>query len=350
LSDVDYRDWARVANFYAQLLDNLRARPEIANAGASNFPPLELGWRLPYSVEGDPPAPPGEAVMAQAHTVDEQYLQTLGVRLREGRPFDARDDAERPSVVVINEAFARRAFRDRPAIGSRLVMSARQIGPLGARISEGNTHEIIGVVSDVKNTSLRNEAEPAIYFSVRQFPFRKMHLAVVGPVGTPVLLAAIREEVRRLDASVPLGEVRTMDRLLARAADPPRFVLLVMSIFAVLALLLAAVGIYGVLSFVVNRRRREIGIRMALGARPRDVLASVVGEGLGLASLGAVIGIAGAALAARALSGFLYGVTPADPIALGTALGVVLIVAVAACILPGNRAAKTEPMTTLRLD
>jgi predicted lysophospholipase L1 biosynthesis ABC-type transport system permease subunit len=228
------------------------------------------------------------------------------------------------------------------------VVGARQIGPLGARITAGNTHEIVGIVADVKNTSLRDDAEPAIFFAVRQFPFRRMYIAAVGPASPARLLAAIREQVRALDPSVPLGEVRTMDRVLAESADPPRFVMLVMSAFAALALLLAAVGIHGVLSFVVNRRRREIGIRMALGARPRDVLASVLGEGLGLAVAGAIVGVVAAALGARALGGLLYGVRPADPLALSLALGVVLIVTLAACLLPGMRAAATEPMQTLR--
>lgn len=350
LSDVDYDDWSRAGAFFAQLLENLRARPGIETAGASNFPPLELGWRLPYAVQGDPPAPESEAPQAQAHTVDEQYFEALGVRLMDGRYFDARDDASRPSVVIVNEAFVDRAFRDRPAVGAHLLIAARQIGPLGARLTEGDVHEVVGVVANVKNTSLREQAEPAVYFTVRQFPFRKMHLAVAGPAAPAALLAAIREEVRRLDPSVPLGEVRTMDRLLARAADPPRFVMLVMSVFAALALLLAAVGIYGVLSYVVNRRRREIGIRMALGARPRDVLSSVLLEGFGLALAGAGAGIAAAAVGARLLGGLLYGVRPADPISLGAALAMVLAVTLAACILPGLRAARTEPMRTLRSD
>jgi putative ABC transport system permease protein len=348
LSDVDYAEWPRVAAFYAQLLENLRAQPGIARAGSSNFQPLELGWRLPYTIEGDAPVPTDEAPLAQAHTVDEEYFATLGVRMLAGRDFDARDDADNPSVVVINEAFARRAFQGRDALGARLVVGARQIGPLGARITAGNTHEIVGIVADVKNTSLRDDAEPAIFFAVRQFPFRRMYIAAVGPASPARLLAAIREQVRALDPSVPLGEVRTMDRVLAESADPPRFVMLVMSAFAALALLLAAVGIHGVLSFVVNRRRREIGIRMALGARPRDVLASVLGEGLGLAVAGAIVGVVAAALGARALGGLLYGVRPADPLALSLALSVVLIVTLAACLLPGMRAAATEPMQTLR--
>jgi putative ABC transport system permease protein len=222
-----------------------------------------------------------------------------------------------------------------------------QIGPLGRRLVAEDEHEVIGVVADVKNTSLTGEPEPSLYSSVRQFPFRRMFIVLRG-AGTPASIAAqAREELRRLDPTVSLGEVKSMRRVLSASVDPPRLVMMLMSAFALLSLTLAAIGIYGILSFSVSQRRREIGVRLALGARPRDVLRLVVGETLGLTAAGALIGVAVAIAGSRLLASLIYGVRPADPLTIVAVVGLVMVVAATACVVPGRRAALIDPARTL---
>lgn len=348
LPDADYDDWSRVARFYAELLPALRANPRITAAGASNFLPLEAGWRIPFEVVGAPPTPRDERPMAQYHTVDEGYFRTLGIRLLRGRNFDERDDASRPGVVIVNETLARRYWPGEEAVGKRLVSLAGQIGPLGSRLVKEDVHEVVGVVADSKNASLTSEPEPAIYSSVRQFPFRKMHVVLRGHGGQAALVAIVRADVKRLDPTLPLGESRSMRSVLGAAADPPRVLMSLMAGFAGLALALAGIGIYGILSYTVSARRREIGIRLALGARPLDVLRLVMREGLVLAATGAALGVAVAAAGGRLLSSLLYGVRPTDPLTLGVVTVLVLGVALVACAAPGRRAALTEPTRSLR--
>jgi predicted permease len=288
--------------------------------------------------------------MAQYHTVDEGYFETLGVRLIDGRWFSERDDAAAPSVAIINESLARREWPNESAVGKRFIGYARGIGPLGRRLTPNNEHEVIGVVADVKNTSLTADAEPAIYSSVRQFPFLQMYLVAEGRAPAEQIVARVREHVRRLDAGMPLGEVRTLARVLERPTDTSRFLSLLMTTIACLALLLAAVGIYGILSFTVTQRTREIGIRMALGARPRDVLRMVMRQGLLLGGIGATVGVLLTLYGARFLSSLLYGVRPIDPVTLGGVVVLVLGITTAACLAPAMRALGTNPVRTLRGD
>lgn len=348
LPDAVYSDWSRVANVYATLLPALRAQPGITAVGATNFLPLDPGWRIPFGIVGAPPAEREGERMAQYVTVDEGYFHALGVRLLHGRTFEPRDDANTPGVAVINETMARRFWPGENPVGKRILHMAHAVGPLGRRLVKEDEEEVIGVVADVKNTSLTSDPEPALYSSARQFPFRKMYLVIRGAGGPAALTALAQTEVRRIDAALPLGKTRSLDRVMAASVDPPRLVMLLMTAFAVLALVLAAIGIYGTLSHMVNQRRREIGLRLALGARPSDVLRLVLSEALGLAVAGALIGVAVAAASGRLLSGFLYGVRPADPITMVAVVTVVLAVALVSCVAPGRRAARTDPARTLR--
>jgi putative ABC transport system permease protein len=349
LPDANYTDWQRVDQFYTTLAQSLRSNPEIASVGAANFLPLEPGWRIGYGVVGTS-VPAAEAPMAQYHIADEGYFPTLRVPLVAGRLFNAQDNARSIPVVVINETMAKQAWAGQSAIGKRIKSAVTGIGPLSRRLVSSDEYEVVGVVRDIKNSSLRSAAEPAIYFSEPQFPSRKMHLVVRGRGDASRLAALVRQEVQRIDPSLPLGDVKPMERILAESVDPPRFVMLLMIAFAGLALTLAAVGIYGILTFVVNHRRREIGIRLALGAEPRAMLRMVMRQGVGLTLIGCAIGVVGSFIAGRSLSNFLFSVEPWDPTTLGGVVLVVLAVALAACLMPGRRAASEDPASALRIE
>jgi predicted permease len=291
-----------------------------------------------------------QAPEAQLHIADEGYFNALRVGLVSGRVFTSSDNAQSPGVIVVNEALARQTWPGRNPVGKRLTMTITAIGPLSRRLIKENDFEIVGVVKNIKNSSLRSATEPAVYFAEHQFPSRKMHLAVRGRGDPGHLAALVRQEVQRLDPSLPLGEVKPMERVIAESVDPPRFVMLLMTAFAVLALTLAAVGIYGILTFAVSHRQREIGIRLALGAEPGAMLRMIVREGLGLTLLGCAIGVAIAFVAGRSLSGFLFSVKPWDPATMAGVIAVVVIVATCACVVPGRRAAAEDPASALRAE
>jgi putative ABC transport system permease protein len=349
LPDAAYREWERVDQFYTTLAQALRPNPEIVGVGAANFLPLEVGWRIGYQIT-DRRVADADAPQAQFHIADEGYFSALRVPLVAGRAFTSSDNAKSVPVVMINETMARQMWPNQPAVGRHIATGITGIGPLSRRLVAGGEYEIVGVVKDIKNTSLRSAAEPAVYFAEQQFPSRKMHLVVRGH-GDPARLAAIvRQAVQRIDPSLPLGDIKPMERVLAESVDPPRFVMLLMTVFAGLALTLAAVGIYGILTFMVSHRRREIGIRLALGAQPVAMLRMIVREGVGLALIGCAIGVVGAFVAGRSLSGFLFNIEPWDPATLGAVLAVVIAVAVVACLVPGRRAAAEDPASALRVE
>ena len=350
LPDAAYRDWPRVEQFYSSLVRGLGQRPGIAAAGTTTFLPLDPGWRLPYRVVGAAPVPAGDEPTAQVHSADAGYFASIRAPIVRGRTFDSHDDAASLPVVIVNETLARRLWPNEDPIGRRIATTVRQIGPLARRIVQGDEHEVVGVVRDIRNTSLRDDPEPAMYFAPGQFPARKMSLVVRGRGDAAQLTTIIQDEVHRLDPAIPLGEVKPMSRVLAAVVDPPRFVMMLMTAFAVLALTLAAVGIYGMLSYAVSHRRREFGIRLALGARPAGVMGLVLREGLTLALAGAAIGVAVMIVASRSLAGFLFDVKPWDPVTLAVVLAVVLVVATVACLVPGRRASAEDPAGSLRAD
>jgi putative ABC transport system permease protein len=349
LPEAAYEDWARVASVFTALLADVRQHPQVVAAGAASFLPLDPAYRLPVGIVGRPVAR-GDEPTVQVHTADAGYFDAAGVPLVRGRMYSERDAASTQPVAVINETMARQLWPNEDPIGRRIVTTVRQIGPLGRRIVVGNEHEIIGVVGDIKNTSLRSDAEPAAYVPQTQFPFRKMHLVVRGRGEPEALLAVLRDAARRLDPTLPVADVRTMDRVLGTSIDPPRLVMLIMSVFAALALALAAVGIYGILSYAVTARSRELAIRMALGARPGAVLGMVVREGLVLIVAGCTVGALGALLGGRALGSLLYEIAPADPLTMVTVIAAVVSVGLVACIIPGRRASSADPVMMLRGD
>jgi predicted permease len=350
LPDAAYREWPKVEQFYASLVRAIQQRPGVVAAGTTTFLPLQPGWRLAYVPVGAGPFPVGEEPMAQFHSADAGYFAAIRAPIVRGRAFDAHDDAGSTPVVIVNETLARRLWPNEDPIGKRITTTIRNIGPLASRNVTGDEHQVVGVVRDIRNTALRDDTEPGMYFSPGQFPARKTYLIVRGRGDPAQLTAIIREEVRRLDPTLPLGDVKPMSRVLESVVDPPRFVMMLMSAFALLALTLAAVGIYGMLSYAVSHRRREFGIRLALGARPSGVVRLILREGLTLVLAGCAAGIAGMYVAGRSLSGFLFGVRPWDAMTLAAVLAVVIAVATLACLIPGRRAAAEDPAGALRAD
>jgi putative ABC transport system permease protein len=350
LPERQYRDWPAVARFYGELGRMLRQEAGVTAAGLTNVAPLAPGWRIPFLIEGRPRPKEEDAPRAQHVTVDESYFQTLGVALKSGRWLTERDAADRPGVVVVNETFARLFWSGEDPLGRFIVSFARQIGPLGRTLVADSRYEIVGVVADVKNASLRSATEPAIFYSQRQFPFRNMHVLIRGPGTEQSLAAAARAAVRALDGGLPVSRVMTLERLVGEAVDRPRMLTIVMAAFAAMALTLSALGIYGVLSYSVGQRRQEISVRMALGAE-RDAIAWMIArQGLTLAGIGLAGGAAGGYVVGRLITSLLYGVTPLDVPTFAVVLLSVAIVAVIACSLPARRAASTNLLGALRGD
>jgi putative ABC transport system permease protein len=344
-----YNNFKKIADFYDQLLTSLRGAPGVTAAGLANFLPLDAAWRLPFLVDGRPR--PTDAPQAQNQSVDEDYFKVIGVPLLKGRFFEARDSSDAPGVVLINEALAKREWPNEDPIGQHITTFVRNIGPMGTVLMPAGTkYQIVGVVADVKNASLARAPEPAIFFTYRQFSFRGFNIVARGQGDAAPLIAAVRSSVQKLDPNLPLAPARMLDRVIGDATDRPRALMLLMGVFAALALGLAALGIYSVLSYAVNQRRQELSVRMALGAQPRDVLWLVVRQGLGLTLVGAAAGAFGAFALGRTLSSLLYGVSSGDTLAFAAAVALATLTALAACVLPARRAAAIDPLQGLRAD
>ena len=343
-------DRCSVGPFYDRLLANLDMQPGVVLAGASNFLPLEAAWRGPFFVQGRPRPRAGDESQAQHQTIDDRYFRALGVPLVKGRFFDARDTADAPGVVIVNEVLARRQWPGEEPLGQSLISPIRVIGPLGRSLMKQTVFQVIGVVASVKNAALVRDAEPAVYFTYRQFPFRGMNIVVQGRGGSAALMTAVKTAVQQLDPNLPISQARTLDRIVADATDRPRALMLLMGVFAALALILAALGIYSVLSYGVNQRQQELSVRMALGAQPRDVLWLVVRQGLYLAAIGGLFGAAGAFALGRTMSSLLYGVSAADGASFVLAIGVAITTAIVACFFPARRASLLDPLKGLRAE
>jgi putative ABC transport system permease protein len=348
LSGPAYRQWASVEQFYAALIGRIRQQPGVDAAGIANFLPLEAGWRVSFNVEGRPPARPGEESMMQTHSVSEGYLEAMRARLLAGRLFTAHDGPKGEPVIVINDTFARRYFPGEDPVGRRLTSLPNGIGPLGRNLMpHGTAFRIIGVMADIQQAPIGQPMEPAVYHSSRQFPFTAMSVVLRGP-DMAALTNAVRTAVRQTDPTLALGDIRTMGERLRKATAEPRLLMFVLSAFAVVTGVLAAVGVYGLLTWVVNERRRELAIRLALGARPSMLATRVTVQGVTLVAIGTLIGIAVSRAAGRMLQAVLFETGVSDPVALGGSAALLLLAALLACALPAWRAANVQPLEGLR--
>ena len=340
LASVRYDTDEKIADFYRLLVERVRAMPGVESVGAVTPLPLsENNYSFSFSVVGQPPLPPGQGQSASARFVTPDYFRAQGVPLREGRVFTDADKAGAPGVIVVNEAFARRYLPGVRPLGQRLRLGLNNI--------EG---EVVGVVGDIRGARLATPAAPEYYVPEATVAFTDMTL-VVRAAGDPASLTpALREAVTEMDKDQPLYDVRTMDALVARSVARQRFSMTLIGVFAVLAMLLAAVGIFSVMSFLVSQRTHEIGIRMALGARQRDILSMVVRQGVVLTLIGVCVGLAGAFALTRLMSGLLYEVSATDPVVYGGITALLAAVALLACYVPARRATKVDPLIALRYE
>jgi putative ABC transport system permease protein len=333
--------------FFDRLVERAKTLPGVKSAGAASFLPVSGGGSLiNFNIEGRPPKTPHDYVAAGYRTVTPQYMETMGVPLLQGRTIAAGDEENAPAVVVINASMARTYFPGENPLGKRM-----QIGATPDK--DVPYMEIVGVVGDVLQ-GLDTDAKAEMYLPYRQadtvLPVFQLSV-VLRTSGDPRLqAAALRSAVREIDPNQPVVKIRTMQENMASSVTEPRSRTWLIGIFAGLALVLAAVGIYGVMSYSVNQRTNEIGIRVTLGAQPNDVFRIVVGEGLRLALLGVGVGLIGALAATRVLRTFLYGVSAIDPVTFGVTAALLTFVAVAACYFPARRATRVDPMVALRYE
>jgi putative ABC transport system permease protein len=356
-----YQDSQRVTAFYDRLLEQVRATPGVVSAAVTSGLPLKSDWaaNMKFRIEGrsgasgvfDQSTPPDGNSHGHVYywQVTPDYFKTMGIALRQGRALQASDDANAPPVVVINETMAHSFWPNESPLGKRIQL-------LLGESKKGALAEIVGVVRDVSLRQLNEETPPEAFYSQAQGQVVVGWTAitvnlVVRTIAEPLALAgAVRREAQALDSAAPVWDVSTVEQTLSQEVAQPRFNLILLGLFAVVALLLASVGIYGVLANAVRQRTHEMGVRLALGARPGAVFWLVIRQGMGLAGVGIGIGLSGAFSLTRYLESLLYEVKPTDPLTFGGVVMLLLGVALLACWIPARRATKVDPLTALRHD
>lgn len=342
LPDGAYPERAEQGRFWTTLLEEIDSAPGVLGAGATSGLPLRSDFSIGFSIVGRP-TDDGDNHSSEMRVVTEGYFGSMGIPLLAGRGFQSTDRPEAPPVVVVNRAFADRYFPGESPIGHRL--------EVGYRTGDGDPpREIVGVVGNVRVYGLGDADRPLYYLSARQFPLSSMAVVVRADSQPDSLLPLVRERLASIDDQLPIYSVTTVREVVRSGAAGPRFRAALVTSFGLLALLLASVGIYGNLAYVVLRRTPEIGLRLAVGADRTDVRRWVVATGLKAAALGLPLGMAVAVVGAGQLSDLLYGVDPRDPVTyLGVAV-VLLGVVLTACLVPAARATRVDPVVALRND
>jgi putative ABC transport system permease protein len=338
-----YREDPQVINFFSQTLERVRQLPTVRSAGMVNFLPLYggMGSSTGFKILGQPEPPPGQGPSCDVRVVDGGYFGTMGIPLLRGRNFSDAEQREPKRVILINEALARQYFPNQDPLGQRLDV---------VMFDDPTPTEIIGIVGNVRYDTLIDEAPPAVYFSHSDLTYSFMTL-VVRTDGDPTAIApAIQREIRALDPNQPVSDVRTMNQVMSEWVARSRFNTLLLGLFAGLATLLAAVGIFGVMNYSVALRTRELGLRLAVGAQPRQVLLLVLRQGLLLTAVGVLLGLAAAIALTRLLSGLLFGVAAVDVTTFSSISLFLVIVSLLACYLPARRAMRIDPLSALRYE
>jgi putative ABC transport system permease protein len=346
LPSAKYAQPVAINNFFNQLIPRISSIPGVESATIAYDPPLQSNWVDSFEIEGRV-VPPGVQQSANFIPVGSDYFNTVGAQIVEGRGFTTRDDADHPGAAIVNEAFVRHYFPNDNPLGHRLKPSPPGRIWNNQRLT---TFEIVGVARDVKFAGLAASSEPAYYLPATQSPLTDMTLLVRTTTEPQSIVAAVRQAVWSIDPNQPIADVKTLDQIVSDSIAQPRLNMLLMTLFGGLALLLSAVGIYGLLSYAVTQRTQELGIRMALGANVADVLKLVLKQGMLLALMGEAIGLAAAFALTRLMRGLLFGVTPTDTTIFAGVVVVLTLTALVACWVPARRAAKVDPLVALRYE
>ncbi|HEX8337285.1 MAG TPA: ABC transporter permease [Pyrinomonadaceae bacterium] len=343
LPAAKYKEDPQFVAFFRQALERVRATPGVQSAGIVNFLPLYggLGSATSFYIEGKPEPPRGEGPSTNVRVADAGYFKTLGIPVKRGRTFTDVEDAEMRPVILVSESFAQKHLTGEDPIGKRIKVFMAD---------KPEWTEIVGVVGDVRYDNLTAEAEPTVYYPHPGLTYEFMTL-VIRTAGDPAGMApSVRREIAAIDPDQPVSDVRTMTQVMADTVGRARFNTLLLGIFAGLATLLAAVGIFGVMNYSVQLRTREIGLRMALGAQPRRVLMLILRQGLLLTLIGLGVGLAGALALSRVMSGLLYGVGANDPATFAAIVVVLGVVSLVACYIPARRATRVDPLIALKYE
>jgi putative ABC transport system permease protein len=347
LPDSRYEQEPQQVGFFDQLLPRLRAIPGVQSAAAAMSLPLSgSNFVLTFEVAGRPPVPPSQQPAMQIRVATPEYFQTIGIPLKRGRSFTDDDRPGSPPVVLITESAARQYFPNEDPIGKKIT--------LGWGRGKGTPRaggEVVGIVGDVKEAGLDEAEPPELYMPYRQWPVQSMSVVLKTAVPPATVADAARRAVYATDSNMPAANVRTLEQIVARSISQPRFYTTLLAIFAGLALVLAAIGIFGVLSYAVAQRTREIGIRMALGAQGRTVLGLVVRQALLLAVAGVGIGVILALGLSRSLvSKMLFSTSPHDGATFVSVAALLGAVALVASYIPARRATRVDPIVALRAE
>ncbi len=341
ITRVQYNEPAKVFAFHRSVRDRMAAIPGVVAASAVYPLPMSgSGWSGTVGVVGYPDTPGVPSPHAEFAVSLPGYFSTVGIPMVEGRDFTDQDDASVPHSVVVDSEFARTYYQGRSPIGERIAINGN--------LAEGPFQTIIGVVGHVRNKGARESGEGQIYLSALQKQEFSLYFLASTSSDASLVLPSVREAVRDQDPRLPIAALTTMQEVVAQFTARDRFNMLLFAIFGGVALTIASIGLYGVLAFLVAQRTREIGIRLALGGKPSDLVRAVLSEGLVLTMTGLVAGLGGAFLLGRVMQDLLFGVTPTDPVAYGIIVVVMLIVAVLASAVPARRATRVDPVDVLR--
>ncbi len=341
LSPSRYEDDLKRATYFEHILAEIRNSPGVLAVGSTHFLPLtDSISRSCFVLGADAPPKPSESPSSQYLIISSGYFPAIGTPLLQGRDFETRDTFDSPPVAIVNHAFVERYLSGQNALGKQLRVCWSTEKPV----------EIVGVVSDARQAQLQEAPEPTIFLSNSQAPMYFATL-VLRAVGDPRQIAhSAQEAIHRVDPDQAVSDVQSMEAVLSDSVASPRFETILLGVFATLAIVLAIVGLYGVVSYSVSQRTNEIGIRVALGGRSPDIARLVLGEVLALAALALALGFAASLLLSRVLASLLFEVTPTDPLTLISAGGVILAVSVLAAILPAHRAIRVDPIVALRYE
>jgi putative ABC transport system permease protein len=331
----------RISAFQRELLERVRNIPGVQSAAFTAYLPLsgaDNDWA--FDIEGRPAKPTGVYDLMKYRPVSADYFKTMGIPVLRGRAFDLRDNEDGPLVVIINDAMARTFWAQRNPIGQRV------------RFSESKWRTVVGIVGNVHHESLGSKPEPELYLPYAQVPNVEARPTIVlRTAAEPTsLTTALRRAVSEVDPNVPLDQIATIKQIVSSSVGQPRFRTAVLLVFAILALFVASIGLYGVMSYLMSQRTREFGIRIAVGASSGALLRLVLGQAAKLVSIGICLGLAGAMLLARSIASLLYGITPFDTATLASVSVLLAIVALLASYIPARRAASVDPMVALRYE